>query len=151
NFNAGIGANGAVRALVIQPDGKILVGGDFTNFNGQALGHIARLNPNGSVDSTFVPGGMNDTNIPVTIDAIALNSSGQIFIGGNFTNIATATRVVPYLAQLNSTGAYQTTFDTTQAGGGGGLNGLVTAIAVQPDNKVVAVGAFTNYMGVQAG
>jgi uncharacterized delta-60 repeat protein len=48
--------NNGVLALVIQPDGKILIGGEFTRI-GEAVRHgIARLNTDGSVDTTFDPG-----------------------------------------------------------------------------------------------
>lgn len=48
--------NNAVLALTIQPDGKILIGGEFTKIGGEVRHGIARLNPDGSVDTTFDPG-----------------------------------------------------------------------------------------------
>src|SRR6195256_405416 len=53
-------ANASVRVVVVQPDGKILIGGNFTTLspNGGASvyrGHIARLNPDGSLDTAFSP------------------------------------------------------------------------------------------------
>src|ERR1700704_2723402 len=53
-------ANGAIRAIVIQPDGKILIGGEFTTLspNGGVpvtRAHIARLNPDGTLDPAFHP------------------------------------------------------------------------------------------------
>ncbi len=47
--------NGHVIALAIQPDNKILVGGDFNQVNGQVHAGIARLNPYGDLDSGFEP------------------------------------------------------------------------------------------------
>jgi len=45
NFDLNLGANDTVRAIAIQIDGGILIGGDFTNVNNRAaLNHIARLN-----------------------------------------------------------------------------------------------------------
>ena len=50
------GANDYIAAVVLQPDGKIIIGGNFTAFNGFNRHHIARLNTDGSVDTTFNPG-----------------------------------------------------------------------------------------------
>src|SRR6266576_1259683 len=79
-------ANGLVRVVVVQPDGKILIGGDFTTLSPNGGGpvtrnRIARLNPDGTLDTAFNP----NANIPVY--AIALQSDGKILAGGNFTNI----------------------------------------------------------------
>src|SRR5688500_20394696 len=41
-------ANTLVRAIVVQPDGKIIIGGDFTTIGGAARNRIARLNPDGT-------------------------------------------------------------------------------------------------------
>ena len=50
-----------MRAIAVQLDGRILIGGLFTNVNGATLNHIARLTDRGAVDSTFTPGlGFND-------------------------------------------------------------------------------------------
>ena len=47
------GLNGSCRAIAVQPDGKVLVGGDFTHANGMERGRIARLNADGSLDELF--------------------------------------------------------------------------------------------------
>jgi hypothetical protein len=57
-------ANGTIRAVVVQSDGHILIGGDFTTLapNGGAAvarNQIARLNPDGSLDAAFDPGANN--------------------------------------------------------------------------------------------
>ena len=44
---------GGIRAVAIQPDQKILVGGLFTNIDGTARLRIARINPDGTLDTTF--------------------------------------------------------------------------------------------------
>lgn len=53
NANMGSGANGPVRSLATQADGKILVGGDFTEFDGVPVDGVARLNADGTPDTTF--------------------------------------------------------------------------------------------------
>ena len=52
-FQVGLGANGNVFAIAVQPDGKAVIGGDFTAVNGVTRPHVARLNTDGSVDPTL--------------------------------------------------------------------------------------------------
>ena len=78
-------ANGAVRVVVVQPDGKILIGGDFTTLspNGGApvtRNHIARLNPDGTLDTAFNPNANGHA-----VYAIAVQADGKILAGGSFT------------------------------------------------------------------
>src|SRR5208283_1778314 len=54
-FNPGAGANGTVWSVLTQPDGRVLIGGDFTSYNGTSRNHVARLNTDGSLDATFNP------------------------------------------------------------------------------------------------
>ena len=56
-FNPGSGANGPVYAISQRLDGKLMIGGSFTAYNGVAITNLARINPNGSLDTTFNPGG----------------------------------------------------------------------------------------------
>jgi hypothetical protein len=68
---------------VIQSDGKIVLAGAFTDFNGQAnLDYIARLNTNGTRDTNFAP----SVAFSVFTRPVALQSDGKIVIGGNFTD-----------------------------------------------------------------
>lgn len=53
-FNAGVSRAGAIGYVTaIQPDGKILVGGDFTVAGATAKSQIARFNADGTIDSSF--------------------------------------------------------------------------------------------------
>ena len=80
-FNVGGGASLPIRSMALQPDGKIIVVGDFITFNGQACNRMTRLNPDGSIDPTFIVGeGCNGT-----IETVTLEAGGKILIGGNFT------------------------------------------------------------------
>ncbi|HKX61146.1 MAG TPA: Calx-beta domain-containing protein, partial [Verrucomicrobiae bacterium] len=127
SFDPGVGANAAVLAVAVQNDGKILVGGEFTSFNGVSLRHLARLNINGTVDVTFTPGSGPDA----PVRAIALQPDGSILIGGSFTNVDGAPR--SRFARLSSTGALDPLFQD----GTGGANRDVLAIAVQYDTKIL--------------
>ena len=143
-FATGSGPDGAVYAIAVYPSnspfaGKLLVGGAFTNINGFTLGHVARMNADGSVDTNFdLNLGANDT-----VRAIAIQSDGGILVGGDFTNFnGTA---LNHIARLNSDGSLDANFTANVAGG---ANGTVQAIAVQADNRIVLAGQFTQANGV---
>ena len=133
-FNSGTGPNSTVQSLVVQPDGKIIIVGLFTSYNGTACNYIARLNPNGSLDASFDPG----TASNVMIYCIALQPDGKIIIGGGFTtfNGVQLTRV----ARLNSDGTVDTSFNP-----GTGASTTVTSITLQPDGRIVLTGSFTSF------
>ena len=143
-FATGSGPNGPVYALAIYPTnspfaGQLLVGGAFTNINGFALGHVARLNGDGSVDTNFdLNLGANDI-----VRAIFIQTDGRILIGGDFTNVNGTN--LNRIARLNSDGTLDNSFTTNLAGG---VNGSVQAIAVQADNRIVLAGQFTRANGV---
>jgi uncharacterized delta-60 repeat protein len=128
-------ANGTVQVVVVQPDGKILIGGDFTTLspNGGAAvtrNRIARLNPDGTLDA-FNPNANN------TVYSIAVQADGKILVGGMFTNIGGQTR--NRIARLN--------FDGTLDAFNPNANNTVYSIAVQADGKILAGGFFTTIGG----
>ena len=134
-------ANGDVRVIVVQRDGKILLGGEFTALspNGGptvARHHIARLNPDGTLDATFNP----NANAPVY--AIALQADDKILVGGSFggpSGIGGQPRNA--IARLDPATGLADSFNP-DAG-----DGLVVSIAVQADGKVVVGGLFSNIGG----
>jgi uncharacterized delta-60 repeat protein len=135
-FDPGLGANGSVWALVLQGDGKIIIGGGFTSYNGVTRNGIARLNANGSLDTTFDPGsGANDS-----VTAAAVQGDGRIIIGGMFTSYNGVVR--NRIARLNANGSLDTTFDP-----GSGPSERVLSIAIQGDRKILIVGLFAFYSG----
>ena len=73
-FVTGTGFNNYVLSIVIQSDGKILVGGGFTAYNGVSANRIIRLNSDGSIDNTFVTG----TGFDNYVYSIAIQSDGKI-------------------------------------------------------------------------
>jgi uncharacterized delta-60 repeat protein/fimbrial isopeptide formation D2 family protein len=141
-FNpGGAGANKAVYAVAIQPDGKILIAGQFTSYNGDAAAsdYVLRLNADGTRDTTFNAGGSGANDY---VWGFALQPDGQILVAGNFFTYngnPTSGRVM----RLNTDGTLDTTFNEH----GSGANGSVSAVAVQPDGKIVIAGLFTSYNG----
>lgn len=130
SFVTGTGFNGAVNAVAIQSDGKILVGGAFTTYRGATANRIIRLNSDGSRDAAFTTaGGAGANNI---VRHVSIDPDGKIIIGGAFTTYQGAT--VNKVARILTTGARDTTFAV-----GGALNGTigVTTVVRQSDGKYV--------------
>jgi uncharacterized delta-60 repeat protein len=140
-FTTGSGFNNDVNAIVIQSDGKILVGGRFTSYNGATLqNRIIRLNSNGTRDTSFAIGsGFEDA-----VRRIVIQSDGKIIVGGYFTSYNG--RFQNYITRLNSDGTRDTGFSI-----GSGFDGWVYAIAIQPDDKILVGGEFYDYDGNYAG
>ncbi len=135
-FNTGSGVSSIVWSLALQPDNRILIGGDFTSINGTSRTRVARLNANGSVDGTFVP-----TNIiGASVLAVASWSNNAVIIGGNFSN----TGFPSWVARLGSDGSVDNSFVAFP-------NGSVSAIAVQPDGRILLGGSFTQLNGASRG
>jgi uncharacterized delta-60 repeat protein len=81
-FNPGTGANNHVYAILRQPDGKILIGGEFTTYNNIPRNRIARLNTDMSLDMGFDPNGIGFND---AVYSLALVGSDKILVGGRFT------------------------------------------------------------------
>ncbi len=132
------GFNGIVNSIAVQQDGKILVGGDFINYQNNTVNRIVRINSDGSFDSTFQSGsGFNST-----VKCIYIQSDGKILVGGSFSNYKGVS--ANDFIRLNSDGSKDSSLDI-----GTGFNGSVNSIAVQSDNKIILGGAFTTYKGPQ--
>src|SRR5712692_4229472 len=72
----------AVYVVALQPDGQVLIGGLFYAVSDtNLLVNVARLNPDGSIDPSFLPGRVADTGY---VDAIAVQPDGKIVVGGSF-------------------------------------------------------------------
>lgn len=132
-FNVGTGADAIIETMLIQPDGKILVGGRFNTFNGRSVSRLVRLNPDGSIDTSFNIGTGFDKNVL----AIALQSDQKIIIGGSFVtyNGIAQKRIL----RLSSNGSLDTTFDSAT----GFSKGEVHSILVQPDDRILVGGTFS--------
>jgi uncharacterized delta-60 repeat protein len=125
------GANGIVNALAVQPDGKIVVGGDFTALGNKRTtprNFIGRLNADGSLDTAFNPGAGGP------VDTIAVQRDGKILVGGRFHTLAGVTR--EHLGRLNADGSIDVQFNP-------GANDNVMALTLQQDGKILVGGAFT--------
>jgi uncharacterized delta-60 repeat protein len=135
-FGNGDGPNSTVRTTAIQSDGKIIIGGFFTSFNGTSQNRIARLNNDGSLDTTFNPG----TGANNEILTLVLQSDGKIIVGGDFSTFNGVIRT--RIARLNTDGSLDTTFNP-----GTGANNDVVSIVIQNDGKIIIAGRFVSFNG----
>jgi len=142
-FPTGNTFNGQVRVITLQPDGKILVGGNFSGYN-DGTGNVAsrgliRLNSDGTVDTSFNVGTGFENNQNGNVYSIIVQDDGKIVVGGWFTvyNGNTAERIV----RLNPDGSNDFTM------GDPGFNNRVSRIIQQPDGKFLCVGWFSEYSG----
>jgi uncharacterized delta-60 repeat protein len=139
--NTGTACNSDVFAISVQSDGKIIIGGFFTTFNGTTVNRIVRLNSDGTRDTTFTTN--TGTAFTFQVLSIAIQSDGKIVCGGLFDefNGASSNRI----ARLNADGTRDTAF-TTSTGSGFFANN-VRSIAIQSDGKIVCGGDFTAFNG----
>ncbi len=133
-FNPGTGANGNVIASKILPNGKILITGNFTNYQGVSRNGIARLNADGSIDTSFNTGtGLFGGSDGFMGNAIALQSDGKVIVAGRFDSYNGYR--VQNIARIHTNGRVDTTFYLNFYRGE-----PVTAIAIQNDDKIIIGG-----------
>ncbi len=137
SFNSNFGDYASVHDIAIQGDGKTLIGGSFSTYNGVSRNNIARLNANGTLDTTFNPG----SGANMEVYDIKIQGDGKILIGGYFTIYNGVSR--NRIARLNADGNLDTTFNP-----GSGTNDGVEDTLIQSDGKILIGGYFTTYDGV---
>lgn len=129
---------GEVQAIAVDNYGLIIIGGRFDAVNGEPRSNIARLLPDGTLDSSFTPtvdlgaGGRG-------IYAIVAQPDSSVVIGGGFSQVNGEAR--PYLARINGAGSLDIGFADAQ------LDNLVTALALQTDGAVIVGGLFSQAHG----
>lgn len=104
SFGPNLGTHGSVRAIRVQPDGKIVIAGNFIAINGAVVGRIARLNSDGTIDQSFDTG----TGANGILHALALDAAGNIYAGGSFSHFNDL--YVPRLVKLGPNGALNGSF-----------------------------------------
>jgi uncharacterized delta-60 repeat protein len=134
-FKSGLGFDSPPSGIATQPDGKILVGGYFSKYNGTSVQKLIRLNKDGSIDNTFnIPNnGFNIFDFRHISDIKTL-SDGKIMISGKFQIVRYNSFHVFNLIRLNSNGTIDETFQPAQSGQYPPLQ-----FEIQTDNKIVRV------------
>lgn len=141
SFRPELDLNADVRAIAVAPaDGRILIGGSFTQVGGVTRYYAARLHTNGALDTDF------DPDLDGNVEVIALDGGGGVLLGGSFSLVgwsgeSAVDRIA--LARFHANGDLDTDFDARIVG-----FATVQAIAVQPDGRIVIGGDFAELGGV---
>ena len=135
-FATGAGANGDINSIALQTDGKVVIGGTFTTYDGVVRNRIARLNSDGSLDASFDPG----TGANQAVHAVLVQPDGAILVGGAFTTMNGAAR--NRQVRLTNTGVIDATFNI-----GTGCSSTVNALAWTAAGKILVGGALSSYNG----
>ncbi len=135
-FDPGDGPDSVVNGMIVLSDGKIIILGSFTEYNGIAINFIARLNTDGSLDETFE---IEGTGFDNEIADVAVQVDGKIIVVGSFTEYNGTSR--SSIARLNTDGSLDETFEIE----GTGFNDVITSGAIQSDGKIIVIGDFSAY------
>lgn len=126
------GPNAFIRSMAFNQEGKIVIGGDFTTYDGDSISRIARLNPSGTLDTTFRIGSGADARVHI----VEVDLDGNILVGGAFLSLNGIS--VKSLARLTPTGRIDSTFNL-----GLNLDNMVRWINVLPNSKLIISGYFS--------
>ncbi|MFK8055366.1 MAG: T9SS type A sorting domain-containing protein [Saprospiraceae bacterium] len=130
DFDQGSGFDRSINAIDMQSNGKIIVGGNFTEYNGQAIRYLARLNINGTLDTTFNTDERGPSN---KISEVKVLADDRIIVAGsigNYNGIST-NDVIKILPDGELDISFQPSVSDAEQ------------IFVQPDGKVIVVGPYT--------
>jgi len=131
-FNTGSGANERIRSMSLQPDGKIIIGGDFTQYNLAGFTRLARVTTDGNFDVTFPSTSANEG-----VYATELQPDGKVMIGGVFSNYQGPRMRI---ARVDVDANLDPTFNP-----GSGASGVVRDFVILPDGKILVAGNLVTY------
>ena len=133
-FFYGSGFNNDVVLVKVQSDGKIIVGGDFSTYNGNIVPNLIRLNSDGSIDKTF--------NLTTSFEpygrVFSLQPDGKII--GIFKN-----KGVVQILRLNTDGSTDNSFKYVNTNN---FTGTIWGI-IRTNNKLLVYGEITKFSGIQ--
>ena len=140
-FNIGTGFNNVISYASLidtQTDGKIIVGGAFTSYNGTARNRIVRLNTDGSIDNSFTIG----TGFNGGVTHLKVLPNDKILVCGFFASYNGVVRSA--LVRLNANGTLDTTFNSGNVGFNTG-SPIVYRVAVDRYGRIYVSGTFITY------
>ncbi len=142
SFLTGLGFNAPVTDMLLQPDGKIVVAGEFTSYDGTACNRLIRLNPNGTADTAFVSAYEAGPN--AAVDVLALETSGKLLVAGDFTSFAgqTAKKIVRLLSTGARDAASPVNVDAALE------VSWIDSVLALPDGKILIGGRLSSYQYV---
>ena len=139
-FNVGGGTNAQVTSTAVDTDGKVYIGGLFTNYSGSATNYIARLNSDGTLDTTFNIG--TGFGASSNIRTIAPLPSGDVVVGGSFSSYNGTS--ISNIAKISSNGTLDNTFRPQPSS-------AVNVVYIQADGKILVGGEFSTISGSSIG
>jgi len=143
-FNPSEGANNYVFDIARQSDGKIIIVGAFTLYNGVQRNRIARLNSDFSLDTSFDSNGIGFNDV---VYSVAITNNDKIIVGGRFTSTGDGNVVTNKLARVLSNGNFDSTFTNNlfSINGNTGLCNVVD-LKIQPSTNNIIVGGNFDYV-----
>lgn len=132
--------NNTVNTVAVQADNKIVIGGVFSTVSGVTQNRIARLNYDGTLDTTFNTGA--NIGVSSTVEKLLIQPDQKIVIAGRFTTARGVTK--NRIARLNTDGSLDTGFNV---GGTVGVDGNCFGLGLQADGKILLSGIFINARG----
>lgn len=132
--NLRLTTDGIVYAIARQPDGGVVVGGSFQYVKGIPRRNLARLMPDGTVDSGWNPAPDNP------VRTLAVDGTGAVYVGGSFWQIGGQSR--NRLAKLSGSGA-----GSVDSAWNPNADGQVSTLALDGNGNVYAGGSFTSIGG----
>jgi len=131
-------ANGNISDAIQMPDGKLVLVGTFTTFNGISRNRVVRINLDGTVDNTFNIGtGADDEISSITYNA----TTNKLMVGGTFKNFNGQPRTG--VAMLDADGTLTAGFTFPELSGG-----IVNFAAQLNNGKVIVTGSFNLYRNI---
>ncbi len=128
--------NGTINDIVYLPDGKSIIGGDFTTVNNFQQGAIFKINGDGTLDLTF---NQNQIGFNGQVTDIALRTDGKLMVSGYFNGYNGFTK--NRFALLNTDGSADGSFQSAITTGGFAAN----AFEILPNGKILAGFRFEFY------
>lgn len=145
------GAGPTARAVMIQPDGKIVVAGYISFTTGDLRDIVlARYETDGTLDASFGAGGtaiidLTPNATEIAFDAVMLSDGKIIIVGQKNDTVGFADFLA---ARFNTDGSVDTTFGTnglTTVAVAPSNNDLADSVAIAPDGKIVIGGIYSSF------
>ena len=138
-FDIGTGFDGPTVAAVSQSDGKVIVTGAFSSYNGTSAQNLVRLNTNGTLDTAFSASlGRAYTGSSI-FGTLVQPLDQKIIVYGGFTSGSQNYVRTSGIGRINTDGTQDTTFNNNVRN----RYGIVYGVTIQPDNKLILTGTFT--------
>jgi uncharacterized delta-60 repeat protein len=140
SFNVKVGIAGSVSTMAVQTNGKVIVVGQFNSINGVFHNRIARINVDGSLDTTFNSGTGFKSGSSIKI---LVQSDGKILVVGFFIDY---NGIQGPIVRLNSDGSLDSTFKLITPQNQSPF--YIHSVAQQSDGKIIIGGSFSSIGGV---